>query len=86
MKINLAITQRWVYDLSMMNKETVKTVRTIIHHVGSLAAIKFLRSVRGLSFQQAKLAVKDIAACERWTYPQIKADLNWWEQRFEVAL
>lgn len=69
-----------------MNNETIKQVRTLNLHVGRLAAIKYLRSVRGLSFEVARLAVEDITTNKPWTKPQIKADLNWWEQGFEVAL
>ena len=69
-----------------MTNETYKAVRTLNLHKGRLAAIKYLRTVCGLPFSVASLAVEDIASNKPWTKPQIKADLNWWEHGFEVSL
>ena len=69
-----------------MTNETYKQVRTLNLHFGRLSAIKYLRSVRGISFEAARLAVEDITTNKRWTKPEIQADLNCWEQGYEVSL
>jgi hypothetical protein len=68
-----------------MEANTIKQVRTLNHHLGRLPAIKFLRTVLGLPYLVAKLAVDDIVTNKPWTKPEIKPDLNTWEYGYEIG-
>ena len=69
-----------------MSNDTIKQVRSLHLHQGRLSAIKYLRTACKLPFAVARLAVEDIITCKPWTRPEIKPDLNQWEQGFQIHL
>lgn len=52
-----------------MNHNDYRAIRGILHHHGRLAAIRWLRAMKGLPFLVARMVVGDVAARARWTHP-----------------